>query len=169
MTVPVSLTAGAYSLVAIVDDLDNVAESDETNNALAAGEQIELTDCVNSGPEICFDGVDNDCDGAIDQADTDCQLMCTAAGAACTSDSQCCSLKCRGGQNKTCKGDTTCTPTEISELSCSDGVDNDCDGSTDGLDSDCQAACEPKGAACTADSQCCSNKCRGPGGNQSCK
>lgn len=30
-------------------------------------------------------------------------------------------------------------------------------------------SCFPKGASCTADSQCCSNKCKGPSGNKSCK
>ncbi len=29
--------------------------------------------------------------------------------------------------------------------------------------------CLPKGASCTANSQCCSNKCRGPAGNKTCK
>ncbi len=38
---------------------------------------------------------------------------------------------------------TTCTPTETPETSCSDGVDNDCDGATDGADSDCQPSCTP--------------------------
>ncbi len=33
---------------------------------------------------------------------------------------------------------TGCTPTENPEVSCSDGLDNDCDGLTDGADSDCQ-------------------------------
>jgi subtilisin family serine protease len=37
--------------------------------------------------------------------------------------------------------DTTCTATEQPEVSCSDGVDNDCDGLVDGPDSDCQPAC----------------------------
>jgi glucose/arabinose dehydrogenase len=201
VNVPGSLAAGTYSLVAIVDDLDLVAEGDETNNDLADAQPIQLIDCVNPGPEMCFDGVDNDCDGFVDDADTDCQFACTPTGDSCTSDAQCCSRKCRGGGKKTCKGDATCTPTEDSEVSCSDGLDNDCDGLTDGADPsdcsctvsevpetscsdgqdndcdglidsddpDCQGMCEPKGAACSANSQCCSNKCRGPSGNQSCK
>ncbi|MCP4657973.1 MAG: hypothetical protein GY856_21400 [bacterium] len=35
-----------------------------------------------------------------------------------------------------------CTPTENPEVSCSDGVDNDCDGLTDGADPDC-VTCTP--------------------------
>jgi glucose/arabinose dehydrogenase len=136
--VPGSLDAGPYSLVAIVDDQDNVAESDETNNDLADLQQILLS--------------------------------CIAGGNSCASDAQCCSNKCRGGNNKTCKGgSTTCTPSETPEASCSDGLDNDCDGLTDSDDPDCGGSCEPKGAFCSADDQCCSNKCRGPGSNKSCK
>jgi hypothetical protein len=68
-------------------------------------------------PEICDDGVDNDCDGAIDCADTaDC------------------------GNDPVCQ----CTPTpgeETQELTCNDGIDNDCDGAVDGTDPDCQMNC----------------------------
>jgi glucose/arabinose dehydrogenase len=140
VNVPGSLAAGPHSLVAIVDDQDNVGESDETNNDLADLQQILLS---------CIDG-----------------------GNACISDAQCCSNKCRGGGgNKTCKGgSTSCTPSEDPEISCSDGQDNDCDGLTDTSDPDCGGgSCEPKGDFCTVDSQCCSNKCRGPSGNKSCK
>ncbi|HSP77127.1 MAG TPA: M4 family metallopeptidase, partial [Myxococcaceae bacterium] len=58
---------------------------------------------------------------------------------------------------------------------CSDGVDNDGDGSVDCADSDCaadpvcQTACFPVGAACSVDSDCCTNKCRGSSGAQTCK
>lgn len=38
---------------------------------------------------------------------------------------------------------TTCTPTEATETSCDDGVDNDCDGATDSADTDCQVTCTP--------------------------
>lgn len=69
---------------------------------------------------------------------------------------------------------TGCTP---SPETCTDGIDNDCDGATDCADSDCATdpACTggctllPPGASCTADSQCCSNKCKGPPTNKSCR
>ncbi len=56
----------------------------------------------------CNDGQDNDCDGAIDSADSDCNTGggCNLGqiGDACTSDSQCCSNKCRGRSgSQTCR------------------------------------------------------------------
>jgi hypothetical protein len=43
-------------------------------------------------------------------------------------------------RNGQCVDVVACSPTpgeETQELSCSDGIDNDCDGLTDGADSDC--------------------------------
>ena len=67
-----------------------------------------------------------------------------------------------------------CTP---SAEVCTDGVDNDCDGFTDCADSNCSAspACTggctllPSGATCTANSQCCSNSCKGKPGRKTCR
>ena len=66
----------------------------------------------------------------------------------------------------------TCTPT--TEV-CNDGLDNDCDGATDCADSNCTGSpscnptCSPAGASCTANSQCCSNKCKGNPSNKTCR
>ena len=65
---------------------------------------------------------------------------------------------------------SSCVPsTEV----CNDGVDNDCDGFTDCADSNCSGSpacsCGAKGASCTSNSQCCSNKCTGPSGRKTCK
>jgi hypothetical protein len=202
VSVPASLPAGNYYLVAIADHDAIITESNESNNARADSQPIELIDCSNPGPEMCFDSIDNDCDGFVDGADSDCLPACLAQGDACSGDFDCCSQNCKGGRNKSCKGAPVCTPTELPETSCMDGLDNDCDGLTDGSDPDCPSSCEPtqvsesscsdgldndcdgfidgadpdcapsctaKGDACGADADCCSGKCRGPSGNQSCK
>lgn len=49
----------------------------------------------------CSDGIDNDCDDAVDCADSSCAgspacPTCSPAGAACSSNSQCCSNRCKG-------------------------------------------------------------------------
>jgi len=75
-----------------------------------------------------------------------------------------------------------CTPTTAS---CSDGIDNDCDGlvdcaDTNGGNEDCTSdpACQsggcinpgglPAGDPCTSNSQCCSDSCKGRPGHQTC-
>ena len=57
---------------------------------------------------------------------------------------------------------------EISGLTCSDSIDNDCDGRTDCADQlDCRddfaCSCEPKNADCTVDNECCSLVCKNNG------
>jgi hypothetical protein len=73
-------------------------------------------------------------------------------------------------------GGGSCTPTETTETSCADGIDNDCDGFVDCDDTDCSSdpACQPcrlgqKGDACVLDGDCCSNKCTGKPGAMTCK
>ncbi|MEQ9495248.1 MAG: S8 family serine peptidase [Deltaproteobacteria bacterium] len=70
-------------------------------------------------------------------------------------------------------GGSGCTPTETTESSCNDGLDNDCDGAIDSADSDCNTGggCNlgQSGDACTNDSDCCSNKCKGPPGRRTCR
>ena len=72
-----------------------------------------------------------------------------------------------------CDG-TGCSPSESPETSCSDGVDNDCDGLSDGSDPDCDSgggSCTEgqPGDSCTDNSDCCSNKCKGKPGSRTCK
>ena len=60
---------GTWTVLLEVDANDVVAESDETNNVLVAG---QLTIQAVLGNEVCDDGADNDGDGATDCADSDC-------------------------------------------------------------------------------------------------
>ena len=63
-----------------------------------------------------------------------------------------------------------CTATESPvELSCGDGIDNDCDGDIDTSDTDCSTGnLLPKGASCTQDAECTSGKCKGRSGRTTC-
>jgi len=65
-----------------------------------------------------------------------------------------------------CDGAETCSAT----LGCQVGSDPCLAGeSCDETQDMCVGSCLPKGSSCTQDSECCSNKCSGPSGNQSCK
>jgi trypsin-like peptidase len=91
---------------------------DQTNNATVDGafafywssvQPYLGTACVPT-TEVCNDGVDNDCDGFIDCADSDCSSApncsssCSPAGAVCSVNSDCCSNNCKGPRGrKTCR------------------------------------------------------------------
>ena len=73
---------------------------------------------------------------------------------------------CDPGENEcSCPGD--CGAPQATESICDDGVNEDCDGGTDCADptGECDfdpvCACFAKHDPCSADSECCSNKCRG--------
>lgn len=128
--------------------------------------------------------------------------ICTSGGYQCTdvpAVSSCCGdSMCTGSEDSlSCEidcpvaacGDGTCDPGETScscaadcgappgsEQSCTNGVDDDCDGQVDCFDSECSAdpscdggSCEPVGASCVENQDCCSNKCRGKSGRKTCK
>jgi spore coat protein A len=86
----------------------------------------------------CFDGLDNDCNNDIDCEDASCDGATgptTSCGVGICADTG--DLICTGGsQVDTC---VPGTPTETPEVSCNDGLDNDCDGLIDADDPDCQA------------------------------
>ncbi|MDP3154558.1 MAG: putative metal-binding motif-containing protein [Archangium sp.] len=88
--------------------------------------------------EVCQNGVDDDCNRAVDCADPGC------LGQAC-------------GVNGRCNGTVCLAPTEAGL--CADGLDNDADGEVDCDDTDC-----PMGTACN-DSNACTDGdvCGSPG------
>jgi hypothetical protein len=87
-----------------------------------------------SSEATCSDNLDNDCDGTIDCADSDCSGQSCGSGSGATC------------QNQGCV-----------ETSCTDGVDNDQDGRTDCLDSDCSVC--GSGSTCGADGACKETNC----------
>jgi subtilisin family serine protease len=56
---------------------------------------------------------------------------------------------------------TSCVPMEEPEVSCADGLDNDCDALVDEDDPDCEGGpvCAGNKAPCSANEECCSSKC----------
>ncbi|MFZ8804393.1 MAG: hypothetical protein ACO2PO_15610, partial [Candidatus Calescibacterium sp.] len=87
--------------------------------------------------EVCNDGLDNDCDGFVDCADTDC-----SANPACAP--VCMPEVCNDGIDNDCDGlldcadsdcsaNPSCGPVCMPEV-CNDGLDNDCDGFVDCAD-----------------------------------
>ncbi len=111
-----------------------------------------MTDCDDANPAVhpgalehCSDGVDNNCDGALDGMDMQCggpgpQPPCIPVLEACTDavDNDCDGFT--DAVDPDCGGaPPICT---LTEASCTDGVDNDCDGDTDGVDGDCGPGCD---------------------------
>lgn len=76
------------------------------------------------GGNHCADGLDNDCDGAADCADTDCVATCCGNGTCDAAETAC-----------NCAAD--CGSPPGGETSCTNGKDDDCDGPVDCADSDC--------------------------------
>lgn len=129
-------------------------------NAIPLSGQIENL----SRPARCTDGVDNDCDGDIDIGDTGCQSDEICDGKDNDGDGfvdedfvgdlgQLCVAgigPCQGLGFRICSADgstTACSavasqgsPEGPGGPTCSDGIDNDCDGLTDAVDAACAAS-----------------------------
>jgi hypothetical protein len=123
---------------------DTMCEGEETESSCAVDCAPPPATCSPSEPtEVsCFDGLDNDCDTAIDCTDGNCNGSVGAT-------TNCGTGVCASTGNLECSGGTevdTCTPGPagvegpFGNASCNDGLDNDCDGLTDDNDPDCQQA-----------------------------
>ena len=119
------------------DTLVDCADQDCADDPACQSECVSQSS-VETG--YCTDGVDNDCDGAIDGQDSDC-----GPAPECTSQA---TLTCSTGLLGICSAGTqTCNATSSwgsciqantpTTENCSNGLDDDCDGTVDNSDTDC--------------------------------
>lgn len=154
------------------DNNNGESNNGETNNGMTTGNTGGTSgECVPSagGVELC-DGIDNDCDGQVDEDFPDLDEVCESGLGACAVEGV-----------KVCAEDqldTVCDAVagEPSDEVC-DEVDNDCDGEVDedfeGLGDECSAgdgACSNTGTVvCQADGTAACNAVAGtPGGAELC-
>lgn len=107
-TVDGALAAYFSDVSQFLDPNTSCTDADNDSYCLESGDCDDADPLVHPGAaEVCDDNVDNDCDGLVDTADPACQTgTCDlgSAGDACSSDSECCSAKCKGKPgSRTCR------------------------------------------------------------------
>jgi len=133
---------GGTDVVVINPDCGSPCTDVDGDNYALGGGACGPIDCndgdpgIHPGaPEICTDGIDNNCNGLVDAQDSkaiDCPLQCT--------DNDSDGYATEGGLcgPKDCD-DTYALSNPGALEDCYDGYDNDCDGLIDGADTDCGA------------------------------
>jgi len=164
----------------------------------ANGEDCENcpTDCngkTNGKPASRFCcGAGTTCsDDRCTEGDYSCAELPVSGGSYCCGDDTCagdedianCAIDCDLCGNGLCEpNEDSCScsvdcgspvASENPDSTCLDGIDNDCDNFTDCSDADCDSdpgcTCVAAGDACTQNGDCCTNKCRGPRNNRTCR
>jgi hypothetical protein len=103
-------------------------------------------------PEACMNGVDDDCDGAVDCEQPPCQDMVPECS--CTGESEDHPIVCMDGVDNDCDGVVDCDDFQCQQVlpecemctpdehDCYDNVDNDCNGEVDCRDPQCEPECD---------------------------
>jgi hypothetical protein len=95
--------------------------------------------------EVC-DGLDNDCDGTVDNGNPGGNVVCDTGTPGI----------CAAGTTNCEDGAIVCNKDQQPSVEvCDDELDNDCDGATDADDSDCDSQCTPEWGYCDSDDECC--------------
>ncbi|MBI4843511.1 MAG: putative metal-binding motif-containing protein [Nitrospirae bacterium] len=123
-------------------DSDSYGNPSVTTQActLLSGYVVNNTDCNDSNntvypgaPDAVCNGIDNDCDGSTDEHYVVTPTTCGLGICAATGQNQCVS----GVVVNTCTPGSPATESPLVAGTCSDSLDNDCDGLTDAIDNQC--------------------------------
>jgi hypothetical protein len=169
--VELTLAPAAVSVDADGDLVPLPQDCDDTDPQVAPGKA-----------EVCTDQKDNDCNQAVDCADTTCAgMQCRGVGSTCAG-GRCTEVRCDDGADndgtegadcadsdcagRACRNGGTCTAGAcmgaMSEQGlCADGVDNDMNDGTDCVDPDCNGELCSDGRGCTTGERCSNSGCDG--------
>jgi lysyl endopeptidase len=107
-TVDGAFAAYFPEIAQFLDPDASCTDGDNDGFCVSDGDCDDADPAINPGAsEVCDDGVDNNCNDLLDEADPACQTSSCdllPAGGSCVAHSECCSQKCRGRRGaKTCR------------------------------------------------------------------
>ena len=138
--VPNATQSCSTGLVGICGPGTRTCNAQGTGYGSCVQNQQAQTETIAAG--TCNNGLDDDCDGATDGADSSCtcipnstQSCSTGLPGICSSGTRTCNAQ--GTGYGSCVQNQQAQTETIAAGTCSNGLDDDCDGATDGADSGC--------------------------------